>query len=78
MSTEQRQRQGQTDWRMDSSTVGHTTAVSGLATVDTEHLTLQHVFNSIYTRLASGQAGLRREGGMECVGWQGVGSAKEA
>lgn len=76
MSTEQRQRQGQTDWRMDSSTVGHTTAVSGLATVDTEHLTLQHVFNSIYTRLARRQAG--REGGTEYVGWQGVGSAKEA
>lgn len=50
----------------DSSTVGHTTAVSGLATVDTEHLTLQHVFNSIYTRQASGQA-RRRKGS-----WKGV------
>lgn len=30
------------------------TVSQGLATVDTEHLTLQHVFNSIYTRQASG------------------------
>lgn len=81
MSMELRQRQtgGRTAGQWDSSTVGHTTAVSGLATVDTEHLTLQHVFNSIYTRQASGQAGRWRRGGRrECVGRQGVGSAKEA